>query len=253
MISSVTLGEGLNEYHRPQRALDLFNRALKIAASTPDMGIPFHVYIGKVSALEELNRRQEAQAVLNFALDEARRAGILGAQADLLREDGELAVDNGDFALARTYYEECASVSERGHLTRLLADAMFKLTNLYQQAGDLTRAEQCVERGIQAVRQATALLLRRYRSCSQRTFYSSAVLVLAGFVTSRLNLAITAREAVKQVLYVPQWEDVFIAYGVIAIGVALFSFAVRHLPIFASPAGQGADSTAQTELAHARL
>lgn len=95
--------------------------------------------------------------------------------------------------------------------------------------------------------------LRSSPACSQRTFYSSAVLVLAGFVTSRLNLAITAREAVKQVLYVPQWEDVFIAYGVIAIGVALFSFAVRHLPIFASQAGQGADSTAQTELAHARL
>ncbi|MGA2073481.1 MAG: CHAT domain-containing protein [Terriglobia bacterium] len=150
------LGEGLNEFHRPQRALDLFNRALAIAASTPDMGIPYHVYIGKVSALEELNRRQEAQAVLNFALDEARRAGILGAQADLLREDGELAVDNGNFALARTYYEDCASVSERGHLTRLLADAMFKLTNLYQQGGDLTRAEQCVERGIQAVRQVEA-------------------------------------------------------------------------------------------------
>jgi len=99
----------------------------------------------------------------------------------------------------------------------------------------------------------TALLLRRYRTCSQRTFYSSAVLVLAGFVTSRLNLAITAREAVKQVLYVPQWEDVFIAYGVIAICVALFSFAVRHLPIFASQAGEGADSAAQTELAHAGL
>ena len=147
------LGEGLNEYHRPQQALGLFNRALKVVGSTPDVGIPFHVYIGKVSALEQLNRRQEAQAVLNLALDEARKAGILGAQADLLREDGELAEDNGDFVSARSYYEQCATVSESAHLTRLLGDAMFKLTNLYQQAGDLPRAEHCVAQGINAVRQ----------------------------------------------------------------------------------------------------
>ena len=147
------LGEGLNEYHRPQQALSLFNRALKIVEATPDAGIPFHAYIGKVTALEELNRRGEAQSVLDAALGEARRSGILGAQADLLRADGELAGDNGNSALARTYFEQCAAVSQSAHLPRLLADAMFKLTELYRQTGDLAKAQECVAHGIEAVRQ----------------------------------------------------------------------------------------------------
>ena len=149
-------GEGLNEYHRPQQALDFFNRALRLADATPDIGTPFHVYIGKIAALEELNRRQEAQAVLSGALDEANRSGILGAQADLLRQAGELAVQDHDLVLARTDYERCAAVSEKAHLTRLLADAMFKLTDIYQQTGDLRNAERCVEEGIKAVRQVEA-------------------------------------------------------------------------------------------------
>jgi len=149
-------GEGLNEYHRPQQALNFFNRALKLADATPDIGTPFHIYIGEISALEQLNRRQEAQSVLNRALDEANRSGILGAQADLLRQAGELAVQDHDLALARNYYERCAAVSEKAHLTRLLADAMFKLTDIYEQTGDLSNAERCVVEGIKAVRQVEA-------------------------------------------------------------------------------------------------
>src|SRR5207244_13486583 len=102
-------GYGLSEYHRPQQALACFNRALELAESTPDAGFPFHVYIGKVEALGELNRRQEAQALLDHALEEARRTNILGAQADLLREGGELAEHVGDSAQARRYYEQCVA------------------------------------------------------------------------------------------------------------------------------------------------
>ena len=149
-------GYGLSEYHRSEQALACFNRALKLAESTPDTGFPFHVYIGKVEALGESNRRQEAYALLDRALEEARRTDTLGAQADLLREGGELAEQDGDSGRAQSYYQECAFVSKQADLPRLLADSMFKLTNLYQQSGDLRKAEESVAQAIEAVRQVEA-------------------------------------------------------------------------------------------------
>jgi Ni/Fe-hydrogenase subunit HybB-like protein len=81
------------------------------------------------------------------------------------------------------------------------------------------------------------LLIREHGILSSQRLYNCAALVLAGFVTNRLNISITAREAVAGVFYVPQWIDVMIAYGVIAVGAGLFSLAVRYLPVLPNTAG----------------
>jgi Ni/Fe-hydrogenase subunit HybB-like protein len=62
--------------------------------------------------------------------------------------------------------------------------------------------------------------------------YLSAVLVLLGFVTNRLNVSITGMEAQAGVRYVPKWTEAGITAAIIAAGFAIFAVAVKYLPIF---------------------
>jgi Ni/Fe-hydrogenase subunit HybB-like protein len=62
--------------------------------------------------------------------------------------------------------------------------------------------------------------------------YLSAVLVLLGFVTNRLNVSITGMEAQAGVRYVPKWTEAGITAAIIAAGFAIFAVAAKYLPIF---------------------
>ncbi|HLI62973.1 MAG TPA: hypothetical protein VKV05_06210 [Terriglobales bacterium] len=98
----------------------------------------------------------------------------------------------------------------------------------------------------------TLLLIRWYQELTDQFLYRISVLVLAGMVTNRLNISITAREAVKGILYVPRWTDLFIAYGVIALCIALFGLAAHYLPIFAPAVLEDREPSAQPEVAHSK-
>jgi Ni/Fe-hydrogenase subunit HybB-like protein len=72
--------------------------------------------------------------------------------------------------------------------------------------------------------------------------YLSAVLVLLGFVTNRLNVSITGMEAQAGVRYVPKWTEAGITAAIVAAGFAIFAVAAKYLPIFEeehSHAGSG--------------
>jgi Ni/Fe-hydrogenase subunit HybB-like protein len=58
---------------------------------------------------------------------------------------------------------------------------------------------------------------------------SSAVL---GFVLNRLNVSITAIEAGTGVRYFPTWMEISVTMMIVAVGIALFGLAAKHLPIF---------------------
>ncbi len=61
--------------------------------------------------------------------------------------------------------------------------------------------------------------------------YLSAILVIGGFVTNRLNTAITSLEAASHASYFPKWPEVLIAYGIAAWGVGTFAVALNRLPV----------------------
>ncbi len=74
--------------------------------------------------------------------------------------------------------------------------------------------------------------------------YLSAILVLLGFVTNRLNVSITGMEASAGVRYVPKWTEFGVTAAMVAAGFAIFAVAVKYLPIFqeehSHPAGAAA-------------
>src|SRR5271169_1157070 len=75
------------------------------------------------------------------------------------------------------------------------------------------------------------LLIPKVRNNAQG-LYLAAVLTLLGFVTNRLNVAITGVENIVGARYTPKWTEVVITAMFVAIGFALFGLAARYLPIF---------------------
>lgn len=87
--------------------------------------------------------------------------------------------------------------------------------------------------------------------------YLCAVFVILGFITNRLNVAITGMEASAGVHYFPKWSEIAVTGSIVGIGFATFGLAVKYLPIFpaagersATPSAAG--SRAAPELSHAR-
>ena len=78
------------------------------------------------------------------------------------------------------------------------------------------------------------LSVRRIRN-SANGLYVSAVLVLLGFITNRLNVSITGLESSAGLRYIPKWTELSVTVAITAAGFALFGLAVKYLPIFPLP------------------
>jgi Ni/Fe-hydrogenase subunit HybB-like protein len=75
------------------------------------------------------------------------------------------------------------------------------------------------------------LMFPRVRNSAQG-LYLVAVLTLLGFVTNRLNIAITGVENAVGARYTPKWTEVVITAMFVALGFAIFGFVAHYLPIF---------------------
>jgi Ni/Fe-hydrogenase subunit HybB-like protein len=62
--------------------------------------------------------------------------------------------------------------------------------------------------------------------------YLAAVTTLLGFITNRLNVAVTGMEASAGVRYLPKWTEVAVTAAMVGAGFAIFGLAAKYLPIF---------------------
>ncbi len=76
------------------------------------------------------------------------------------------------------------------------------------------------------------LLSQRRIRTSPTGLYFSAVLVVLGFITNRMNVSITGFEGSTGMRYFPKWSELAVTGMIIAIGFAAFGLAVKYLPIF---------------------
>ncbi len=88
------------------------------------------------------------------------------------------------------------------------------------------------------------LCLRKVR-ITAGGLYLSAVLVLLGFVTNRLNVSITGMEAQAGMRYLPKWTEIGITAAFIAAGFAIFGLAAKYLPIFEEEHGHAVSALAE--------
>jgi len=76
------------------------------------------------------------------------------------------------------------------------------------------------------------LLVQPKIRASANGLYLSAVLVVLGFITNRMNVSITGFEGSTGVRYFPKWTELAVTGAIIAAAFALFGLAVKYLPIF---------------------
>jgi Ni/Fe-hydrogenase subunit HybB-like protein len=84
------------------------------------------------------------------------------------------------------------------------------------------------------------LLFRDRVRRSAGGLYGSALMVVFGFVTNRLNVSITGLEAASGTQYLPKWTEVAVTLAIIAMGFAIFRIVATYLPVFEA----GSESTA---------
>jgi Ni/Fe-hydrogenase subunit HybB-like protein len=128
-------------------------------------------------------------------------------------------------------------------MSRLLAVLLavyltMRFVDLYARGALATLTEQRIETwlflleiGLMVV--PMLLLFREHVRRNPSALYGCAVMVIFGFITHRLNVSVTGMEAGSGTTYIPRWTEVTVTLAIIALGFALFRFAVRKLPVFA--------------------
>jgi Ni/Fe-hydrogenase subunit HybB-like protein len=77
----------------------------------------------------------------------------------------------------------------------------------------------------------TMLSFKKVRT-NPHLMYIAALSTILGFVTNRLNVAMTSMETWVGHHYLPKWTEVSITLMICAMGFFLFSLAINFLPIF---------------------
>ena len=75
------------------------------------------------------------------------------------------------------------------------------------------------------------LLIPKVR-VNPKGLYLAAVLSLLGFVTNRMNVAITGMETAAGQHYFPKWTEIVVTLAIVGFGFLVFAVAVKYLPIF---------------------
>ena len=142
------IGGGLALTGLPDQALNYFDRAAKIAEANPDAGYQFLIYTGKLTALKELGRLDEAEKLTGELLLEARSRQKRVKEAQVLISASGVSVARKDLSKAAQQLQLAVELSKDGRFDRLLADAQFELASVYRAEGDLEKAEQVASEAI---------------------------------------------------------------------------------------------------------
>ncbi len=140
-------------------ALGYFDKALKIAASNPDAGYQFVVNEGRLQAFRSMGKLDAAEqlAVEIIAQARARQKHVKETQALITAATVENA--KGDEAKAIEEFQTAIDLAQKGHFTRLLADAQFYLEDIYRSKGDLPKAESLAEAAAESTQNSGDLYL----------------------------------------------------------------------------------------------
>ena len=76
--------------------------------------------------------------------------------------------------------------------------------------------------------------LLAFRKIREHPFslYAVSIGIISGFIVNRLNVAVTGMEWSIGARYIPKWTEVSVTLMMMAMGIFLFTMAVKYLPIF---------------------
>ena len=147
------LGNGYNEVRRYSEALRFFDRAIKLASASTEIGFPFMGYEGKSESLLALGRPAEAKQTLQEALAAANLRHNPGHQAQVLLLIGKLDAATGDSVAAEAQLKQAEEIAEKFSFYRTLADSNFQLARVYESRNEMQKAEGPLQLALKASRQ----------------------------------------------------------------------------------------------------
>jgi Ni/Fe-hydrogenase subunit HybB-like protein len=154
--------------------------------------------------------------------------------------------------LAMTIFESSLSAKHFGrqlelHILKDLGRALMVVLLVYS----VLRVEDLVHRGVLkqvlvagyernlflleiALALVIPIVLLAFRKVRETPggLYLASVCTLLGFVTNRLNVAVTGMEASAGVRYLPRWTEVAVTAAMVGAAFAIFGLAAKYLPIF---------------------
>ena len=122
-------------------ALGYFDKALKIAAANPDAGYQFVVNEGRLQAFRSMGKLDAAEQLADEIIAEARARQKHVKETQALITAGTVESAKGAEAKAIEDFQAAIDLAQKGHFSRLLADAQFYLEDIYRRKGDLAKTE----------------------------------------------------------------------------------------------------------------
>jgi CHAT domain-containing protein len=152
----IWLGNGMSNNGMADGALHVLNRVEESAKKSGYTQMPAQFYIAKVRALslsKDPNGREEAAALLQVALADARRQRILGAQTDLLGQAGLMAITDRNYRSAEKDFMEEVRIAKQASLPSMEAGGLLHLSQVYRALQENAKAELAINQAIDATRQ----------------------------------------------------------------------------------------------------
>ncbi len=145
-------GHGYVQLGRPAEALDFYDRALRVAATVPELQFPLMTFVGKGDALLGMGRVDEAEQVIREALTGADRYGSPAYQAQLHLQLAAVAQARKDHRATLEAVTRAAMLANKAGAGRLVAEVALQRAALQRAIGDATGAAKSLQDGTVAAR-----------------------------------------------------------------------------------------------------
>ena len=124
------VGVGLIQLQRNEQAISMFDQALAVAQTIPELGQPVMTYAGKAQALAALGRASEAKKLLESVLEISHKRAALGYESEALLELAKLEERTSQDTQAIDHFRQAVAAATKVDGHNLISEADLELSKV---------------------------------------------------------------------------------------------------------------------------
>jgi tetratricopeptide (TPR) repeat protein len=146
------IGDGLIQLQRNEQAIAMFDHALAVAQTIPELGQPVMPYAGKAQALAALGRTAEAKQLLESVLEISHKRTALGYESEALLELAKLQEKTGQDTQAIDHFSQAVAAATKVDGHNLISDADLELSKVLAKGKRYGEAELAAKESVEVSR-----------------------------------------------------------------------------------------------------
>ncbi len=146
------VGVGLIQLQRNEQAISMFDQALAVAQTIPELGQPVMTYAGKAQALAALGRTAEAKKLLESVLEISHNRAALGYESEALLELAKLEERTGQDTQAIDHFKQAVAAATKVDGHNLISEADLELSKVLAKEKRYGEAELAAKESVEASR-----------------------------------------------------------------------------------------------------